>query len=378
MRRMTITTIVYPFLFILILSSCRSSEIDISTPTKTTVITEQASASSIPSRTPQPISTHTPSATIHTPEITGSIEPNIELYELGPPSVEVLLTLANSAANSERGPRGGMDGIEPSVSLTTIMSHLSRIINFELQRSYPTGISNPRMILESFPWKGIGLYGDLPQEIIRLLENAVASYLQEEEIILEDEMTLTGPRFEAEARSIEIDGDPGPEWLLRTTSTEFMSLFWVVLNQDGSSYEQIPSGLFPTVGVYGPIDYRIEEIGDFTGDGLTDAIAFSDYYFLGRSTVVFDIFQGTPSGFKHLTSTYHDLRAQASEFLDFDINISGDIDQPALTLMSNSMLYFTFLWYWAKRHSGVVGGSSPVIARCSMPSGQLYACVVSK
>jgi hypothetical protein len=281
---------------------------------------------------PMPSPTPTPTATVQPLVFTKFIEADPDGYILGPPIAEDLIILINESITKANKAMELGDASEDGVSPNQVTRDLSEIVDFELSRNYPDGIPNPRRLLETFAWDELGPNYYLPLEFMSLLEDAVAQYIQEEEPTLSDGESITGPRFTAEIHLIEIDGDPDPEWLLKTHSPQFDSIFWVVLDQVGSSLRQIKSGLGTIVGLAPHFDLVLEGLGDFTGDGLTDVILYSSSYMMGRSSVQYSIYQGTKDGFVSLTDTFHDLRVQADEFLDVDVTMSANPYKPVLTL----------------------------------------------
>jgi hypothetical protein len=227
------------------------------------------------------------------------------------------------------------------------ISSFTEVVDFEIRRLYPQGLPTPQSILNlpslrsersMFPLV-------LPSVFPSLIGDAIADYFSQKQIALVDGESINGPNFQAMPHLVELDHDSGSEWLLRVHSKEFDSLFWFTLNESsGPSYELMETELTQVAGGLFFDTYELTLLGDFTGDGLTDAIVEFSYFMLERVHLHFNILQGSPEGFHTLSTISEFVNTQVGETINIETPTTILPTEPALNITKITDLNWDCRW----------------------------------
>jgi len=213
------------------------------------------------------------------------------------------------------------------VLLNDAYSH-GRIIDFELQRYYPNGVSNPLQILKEYSQEA---YRIIPIMLVEVLDKGVIEYIDRNNITLDHSQNISGPSFEANVYQIELDYDIEPEWLLQITS-EWFILTHITLNQnEGGKYEVISSNKLPQVFLYSiNDDYVIIGIEDITGDGLSDIVIDYSTYMWGTTSGRFLVYMGNANGLSQISNISWSTFDETN--MDSSLEFPSDGSLPSLQL----------------------------------------------
>ena len=224
-------------------------------------------------------------------------------YQLSRPSPEGLLELT-SIINTQHG---YLRRYKYEDSLSDLMinelSGLLTVIDAETELYYPDGFPHPAVVWNYYPITNDAGYPFFPPAYLEALTNAVFDNLNRELHTLKDQKTIPGKGYAVKSYRVELDHDPGLEWLVRIDWESIAALSWLVLNQNpDQSYTRLKLSLPNVHWVPYTWDERIEILQDFTGDSLTDIIFMEQGYAMGTDFYDFYIAKGTQSGFQKLTS----------------------------------------------------------------------------
>ncbi len=218
------------------------------------------------------------------------------------------------------------------------------ILNYEFIGDYLGDIPDPGLIWKYYPLES-GWFPLYPDKYLDLLTQAVYAMVQEKVIILSDQMTYIGNKFKVEVHKVEIDKEPGAEWLLLIRWEALGALTWLTIDETGESkYRELNSDLPKLTGSSNELDDRILILQDFTGDGQTDII-FLDYgYFWGTDFGTFYVARGIKDGFVLLSSISQSIPGYLSTGLLYSIGTPDNSKWLTLTISNPNSINWDCYW----------------------------------
>jgi hypothetical protein len=224
---------------------------------------------------------------------------------LTPPSPEGLLGLMdiiNTQHDYFSSYYDGEDNPEFDFRLSELSNGLA-VVDAETKLHYAAGFPNPEIIWDYYPFFSSSPQPLLPAAYLDALTTAILEGLNQRPGDLKDQATREENGRIVNIYQVEIDYDPGPEWLVRMHWKEIAALSWLVLDQNADgTYTRLRRSL-PDIPWISPISQvTIEALQDFTGDGLTDVIFLDSGYSAGSYSYKFQIAKGTENGFEALRS----------------------------------------------------------------------------
>jgi len=298
------------YLYISLLAGCLNTS-----PSENEVEQINTAPSSTITLTATPKYTPTPSLPTTTPTITVTLTPpliptlvsnkNSSAYQLTQPSPEGLLGLID-IINTQYSYFSVHSGFADNPNFDFMLNELAKllaVIDAEIKHYYPDGFPNPEVIWDYYPFTSQKVYPVFPAAYLDALTKAIFDNLNQRPGTLKDQETVEGNGYTVNIYQIEIDHDPGAEWLVRMDWKEIAALSWLVLNQNpDGTYTRLRQSLPDVPWIFPISQVSIETLQDFTGDGLTDIIFLDSGYFAGTYSYKFHIAQGTRNGFKELRS----------------------------------------------------------------------------
>jgi hypothetical protein len=175
---------------------------------------------------------------------------------------------------------------------------------------------------------------------------------------------------------VEIDYDPGPEWLVRMDWKEIAALSWLVLDQNADGAYTRLAGSLPDIPWISPISQvTIKALQDFTGDGLTDVIFLDSGYSAGTYSYKFHIARGTENGLEALRSINAGVPVILSGNSDyFEIGVPAESTWLHLTISDPRDLNWgcawttktSYRWSYGREQIFITDKEMPKTPECSL------------
>lgn len=329
----------------------------------------QATALSVPSGIAPAATTSVVWPTL--PVIAGASRP-----QLARPAPEALLNLVQVFNGAYAFLQDDFSGEPASTTdrLRLEVQAASDALGYELQHHYPDGLPDPRLILDAYPLES-GWFPLYPPVYLDLLTDAFLAKLNDEQTPLADHAVYLGDGYQAHRYLIELDHDPGPEWLVLIRWTSIGALTWLALDEGpGPAYVALQTELPVLDWASTEGDDELQALEDFTGDGLTDVI-FLDYgYLMGTDFGTFYIAQGAPTGFKRLSEVSQLIPGYLSSGLPYAIGVPDGSRWLTLSVSDPHSLNWdcawdtvtTYRWPYGEEQVVVTGQEAPHTPDCQL------------
>jgi hypothetical protein len=369
------------YLYISLLSGCSNTP-----PTKNEVEQINTVPSSTLARTATPKYTPTPGLPGATPTITATPAPpliptlgshkNSSAYQLTQPSPEGLLGLIDIINTQYKYVNGHSEEYPNFDFMLDELANLLAVIDAEIKLYYPDGFPNPEIIWNYYPFTSQEVYPVFPSAYLDALTDAIFDDLSGRPGDLKDQGAMDGNEYTVKIYQIELDYDPGPEWLVRMDWKKITALSWLVLDQNSKgTYTRLRQSL-PDIPLISPISQvTIEALQDFTGDGLTDIIFLDAGYSGGTYSHKFHVAQGTENGFRELpsinkgvsltllgTSDYYEIGIPSgSTWLNLTVSDPHNLNWGCAWTTKTS-----YRWSYGREQIFVSGEETPKTPECSL------------
>ncbi len=400
-------TIFTVLLMAILIASCSSSQ-QISTTTVVPTVTLSASTTTLTSHPLTPSSTIKPSLTASPTRIeneeyegnkrvepkaktTPTLEPTFtpvvlstlpeldsapEKYKLTQPSVSDLGTFL-AAAGELRDSTWGMDWPSQDVLMNNIKNDSDLFLDavvFSL--SQPTGDIPHRISeLKQLDWTAwyFSFNWSIPERMGNLYQDAVDVDIQEQALTFVDQGTIKQKDYQMTSFQIELDRDPGAEWLVQIEFPKIELLTWMVYDEVNPSQNERLKMDFPVYTLNPAFERKIMLREDLTGDGRTDVILSEDYYAMGTYFTTYTVYEGKKNGFQQIY-TYHEYAYAYTYEGPIPSEIVKSSSLPELRLRYYEGLGWgcdwervvTYRWPGGKEQKQVKGDQAPGTPECAL------------
>ncbi len=297
------------------------------------------------------------------------------------PSPDELLSVADVISDQYSFLRENYLYDDEIVSLIDDELHrASFVLDVEFRFHYPHGLPVPEIFWQHHPLKDHSPYEYWiirPGIFLNMLADAILQELSLNRIPLADGEVISVRDCELEPHQVELDRDPGREWVARLLCSDYTFLTWLALDEKpDSTYSKLTLDL-PTAEL---MNYRwgwqtnFLSLDDFTGDGLSDLLLFTDFMVENTSLVDFLIAQGTKSGFQNIGNV--DLVDGSTEYGGFQYKFTPPSARGWATLAITSTQNIswgcewatlaTYRWPNGRQQKTVTGEQPPDTPECAL------------
>ena len=156
---------------------------------------------------------------------------------------------------------------------------LERLVAADVVQHYSNGLPSTGSLLTTT----VDLQTPPPASLVRLLRAAVIRHvLERAQYVLQTERAYSFGGVTLRASELEMDGDPGREWLVAVEYNHYRAQDWLVFYEDANGqprYETTP--WWALYEPHGAVD--LDATHDFTGDGMPEIVIVTDNYMMGFS-----------------------------------------------------------------------------------------------
>jgi hypothetical protein len=210
------------------------------------------------------------------------LSPDIDLYKVTTPDAQGLWDVVRMV--EKVGARDGEDENLKQISQTEKYA-LYRLLENDFTTYYPQGVAPTMDLIHDTT---LSVSGSQPW-IKDLVSAGLVEKINQEGLAFTSEQSIKVADFNVLPYALELDGDEGPEWLLKSTNDRLDYGAWLFIDQIGvDSYSLLPSDAVEMPN--GSMGNEVELGHDLTRDGKEDAIFFVADYAWGSNFGFFQVF----------------------------------------------------------------------------------------
>jgi hypothetical protein len=297
------------FLILLSMTACtapavhpgeESTKVAFSPPTLSPSITQIRTFPPKPTRTAQPNPTQVIPTSTSTPFLPDlpDLSHSVDHYELVEPSISVLgsvLENAESLKDESWDLYHKQQALSEMITTNAELQFAAAVFSLQQQeKQHPLDIDSLLNVINWGRW--LWIFGDPPQNAVDVILNAVTNHIQKQAYQFQDQSTITQNKLSLTPYKIELDHDPGTEWLVQVKIADTGLLCFLLFdeNADGS-YRRLESQI-PHFSQDDMVEHKVLLLKDFTGDGLTDVLISKYFYVMGSSITLYYVSQGNKAG----------------------------------------------------------------------------------
>jgi hypothetical protein len=174
-------------------------------------------------------------------------------------------------------------------------------------------------LIENIPMKPWFLDKHPDDRAVNLLVDALENEIQQHGMIFENQKIIWDKTiYTITPYVIELDNDPGAEWLLKVDFPDLELITWLVYDQvNEGEYQRLKHNL-PHFGFGYSLERNILTLKDITGDNLTDIIISEEWYIFGNFFTNFYVLQGDSAGFVKVRD-YHRSTYAYDDLLSYEL-----------------------------------------------------------
>jgi hypothetical protein len=213
------------------------------------------------------------------------------------------------------------DSVQGSMSGSEIHA-ADKLVAADVQRHYANGLlaaskvltSSSQLLWNSWP----------PDSLMQLLHAAAIRYVLDHPALLTDGGQHADGRLTLAPRLLEMDGDPGREWLVTVTLSQYQVTDWLVFDEDTAGrVRSLPAPWRPYYVGHDSVDFDASH--DFTGDGRPEIVIATNNYMMGSAWGDVYIYHFAGQGWKEIGEAFLEpLGSHTGEHSDYLDNVRLD------------------------------------------------------